>query len=228
MQQGDAVVGVDAHQHDRLVAGKPEAPELPLVHRPALGSHARCAVHQRGGEILQRQDLLRHQPQVAYPNLRQRGGHPHGSLDVHRLLVAVDASRKFVLALGSGRRKGQPRHRAGRQSKPHAQAGDRVQAVDGGRIPVEGLGRQCRRRHGPIASAEGAAVGDAIHQQHLAFGSRQKMGGGDFRIAVQARPSRHHQRPPLRLPAGLDKQVGKGRMRFVGLRCRQHRLETGD
>ena len=54
------------------------------------------------------------------------------------------------------------------------------------------------------------------------------MGDGDFRVAVQARPPGHHQRPPLRLPAGLDKQVGKGRMRLVGLRRRQHRLETGD
>ena len=145
VQQGDAVVGVDAYQHDRLVAGEPEAPQLPLVHRPALGSHARRAVHQRGGEVLQRQDLFRHQPEVAHPDLRQCGCHAHGSLDVHRLQVAVDASREFFFALGSGRRKGQARHRTWSQPEPHPQAGDRVQSVDRRPVLVEGLGRQCGR-----------------------------------------------------------------------------------
>ena len=225
-QQRNAVGGVDPHQHDRLVAGQAEAPEQPLVERPAFGDGAGPAVHQCRGQVLQRDVFLGRHPEVPQPHLCQRRRHAHRPLDVHRLQVAVDARRQLG---GLMRRRGgesQARHRAGGQPHPHAQAGHGIEAVDGLAICIQGLGGKRRVRDGPVAATERAAVGHAAHREQLAFDAGEEMRRGDLGVALQARPPGHHQRPPLRLPVALDEQVGERRMRLVGRRRRQHRLEA--
>ena len=76
--------------------------------------------------------------------------------------------------------------------------------------------------YGLLASGEDPPVGHAVHGQQVGIGLGQKMRHGHRRVALQARAARQHQGAPLRLPAGLDEQVGKRRVGLVGARVGQH------
>ena len=226
MDQRQPAGGLDAHQHDGLVARNSEAPQLALVQRPGHGIQPGRAVHQGGGQVLHRQMLFGCQGQVAQPDLRQRGSHLGGAHDVHGLQVLVDARDQFVFRLRGRRGKAQARHGAGRQPQGQAQAGYRVQAVDRVAVGVHGLVPQ----RGPVlrlvAPGKNPAVGDAIERQQVGIGLGQEMRDRHLRVAMQARHALEQQGAPLRLPAGLHEQVGKRRMGFVGARVGQHRLEA--
>ena len=217
---------MDAQQHDGFVAGDGEAPELALVQRRAFRRPAH-AVHQRRAHVLQCQVFLRGQRQVAQPHLGQCRGHAGCTLHMHGLQVFVDAGHQLVRRLGGCRGKAQSGQGAGRQPQRHAQAGHRVQAVDGMALRIKGLLAQGRLVCRVVASGEHAAVGNTRHRDQVGVSLGQKMRHRHLRVAVQARPAREHEGAPLRLPAGLHKQAGKRRVGFVGARVGQHRLKAG-
>ena len=215
-------------QHDRLVARNAEAPELLEVDHAAVAHGARRAVGQDGGEVLQGEFLRRVDAQVAQPHLRQGGGHAGGALHVHRLHVAVDVRHQRLGVLGRRGDEGHARGGAGLDAQAHAQAGDRVQAVDRRAARIQRLRIERWHAERAVAPDEGAAVGHAVDRQQLRIGVGHEMRHRHGRIAVQPRPARQQQGAQCRLPARLDEQVGEGRMGFIGLGEGENRLEVRD
>ncbi|MNU73210.1 hypothetical protein D3C71_626880 [compost metagenome] len=228
VDQAHAVHRVDVDQHDGLVARDAEAPDLAQVDQPAVAHHARRGVGEDGRQVLQRQVLRGRDAQVAQPHLRQRGRHAGGALHVHGLQVAVDAGHQRLDALVGGGGEAQARGGARRDRQAHAQAGDGVQAVHLLALGRERLRVERRVGQRAVAADEGAPVGHAVDRQHVGIDRGHEVHRGHHRIAMQARLARQQQRAPCRFPARFDEQVGKGRMRLVGLGVRQHRLEVRD
>ena len=224
-------------QQDRAVARDRVAPQQAPVAaqrrraRSAARRLARQRRGQRGGQAQQRGPALGVELHLAQPDRRHRVRHRRDPVDDRGLAVLVD---QRIELLARGRRRGgegQPHPRARRQRQPHADRRHRVQpgvertarpgrlgALGGARPvrlvpapePARAVGGELRRLVEP-----GRRTGEEVNRVHL-------------RLALQPRLAAQVDRRVAAVDRRLDEEIGEGRMRLVGARLRQRRLQARD
>ena len=94
---------------------------------------------------------------------------------MHGLQVFVDAGQQGGAVLRRSRGKAEPCHLAGGDTDHHAQAGDRVEAVDGCTVVRLGLGVQRRPGALTVAPQKAAPVSDVPDRHDFSIGFRKKV-----------------------------------------------------
>ena len=228
-QKAQRLHRVGRHHDQRAIARNAEAPQQSSVadavarRTRAIGSRwrTRQAEQQGAAQGLDGRESLRADAQAEQPNTGQCGRHQGGALYVTALAVFVDHRMECGGAVGGDGGEGQHGLGVCRDVQFGGQCADRVEAgieINGRtrrglRQLVEGGQRLTRRT---VAAEPALAVGLHAQCTQVRIGVGQKMSGQQSGFGVESGYTLEHQRLVCLLPLGAHKQVGEGRVRFVG------------